>query len=238
MTRPRSLLACLGMSLALAIANGPVRGVEPAAPFPAVDTVLLFGFGPFAGRAENASWLEVRQFSGAGRVRSVELPVVWGAPWPVLGASVKGAGRVLLVGLGEGSDRFNVETVAYNERGKIHDEEKNLPAVSKVQADGPNVRRLAGPAAALAEKLSHRGFPAQVSENAGRFLCNEMLYDLLRLQEQDPQVEGVFFIHVPVLNRKFSRDGKMVTMDREQCAAFGLALAQSLRELYPLANEN
>jgi pyroglutamyl-peptidase len=204
-------------------------------PAPKVDAILLFGFGPFAGRAENASWLSVMQFSGGGNVHSAEVPVVWGAPADALRAEVKGARRVLVVALGEGSDRIQVETLAHNERGEYHDEAKNLPADPKVDPASAGVLRLTGPADTLAKKLTQAGFPAETSQDAGRFLCNEMLYDLIELKQSNPQVVDVFFIHVPVLNQPFERNGERVPADKDFCTRFGRALVKSLNELYPFA---
>jgi pyroglutamyl-peptidase len=224
--RSVALLLLLGAFAPLALAAGSAQEV---------DTVLLFGFGPFAGRSENASWLSVKQFSGAGRVHSAEVPVVWGAPAEALNAALKGAKRVLIVALGEGSDRFQVETVAHNDRGRYQDEASNLPQEAKVEPASPDILLLAGPADKLAHRLAGQGIPAQVSRDAGRFLCNEMLYDLIRLKESNPQIVGVFFVHVPVLNAPFDLNGVKVPADREFCARFGRALVESLNELYPLA---
>ncbi len=238
-TSRRHLRASFGL-LALTVLACAARlcaGDAPAAP-PAVDRILLFGFGPFAGRAENASWLSVRQFSdGSAGVRSAVVPVVWGAPQAALDEAAKGPGRVLIVALGEGNDRYQVETVGYNERGGYRDEAGKAPADTKVDDAGPGKILLDGPAAALAGSLGKRGFPAVVSQDAGRFLCNEMLYDLLELKAKEPQkVVGIFFIHVPILDTPFDRDGEKVVNDKANCAAFGKALMASLEELYSLAN--
>jgi pyroglutamyl-peptidase len=207
-----------------------------AADAPALDRIVLFGFGPFAGRAENASWLSVRQFSdGGANVRSAMVPVVWGAPQTALAEAIRGPGRVLIVALGEGDDKYQVETVGYNERGGYRDEAGKAPADVKIDDAGPGKILLDGPATELAASLGRRGFPAVVSKDAGRFLCNEMLYDLLELKAKEPtKVVGIFFVHVPILDTPFDRAGEKVLNDKANCAAFGKALATSLEELYSL----
>jgi len=212
---------------------------DAPAEVPAVDRILLFGFGPFAGRAENASWLSVRQFSdGTGGMRSAMVPVVWGSPQAALAQATQGPGRVLIVALGEGDDRYQVETVGYNERGGYRDEAGKVPADVKVDDAGPGKILLDGPAAELARSLGKRGFPAVVSQDAGRFLCNEMLYDLLELKAKEPKkVVGIFFVHVPILDTKFDRGGEKVVNDKANCAAFGKALTASLEEFYSLGDQ-
>jgi pyroglutamyl-peptidase len=236
-TRRRRLRASLGLLALTLLACGArlLAGDAPAEP-PAVDRILLFGFGPFAGRAENASWLSVRQFSDGGEgVHSAMVPVVWGAPQSALEEATRGPGRVLIVALGEGNDRYQVETVGFNERGEYRDEAGKEPADVKVDDAGPGKILLDGPAVALAGGLGKRGFPAVVSQDAGRFLCNEMLYDLLELKAKEPRkVVGIFFVHVPILDTKFERGGEKVLNDKANCAAFGKALTASLEELYSL----
>jgi pyroglutamyl-peptidase len=199
-----------------------------------VDRYVLFGFGPFAGRNENGSWQSAKQFAEGTQVRSLEVPVVWGAPRNKLVEVTKASGKVVLVGLGEGGGSYEVETVGFNERGNIHDEAGAPPAEQKIARDGEARLELNGPAQQLAEKLSAAGFPARTSKDAGRFLCNEMLYELLRMQRENPNVAAVYFIHVPVLGNQISRDGGKVPVNHAYCADFGRALVAALRELHPL----
>lgn len=199
-----------------------------------VDRYVLFGFGPFAGRQENGSWQSVKQFAEGTQVRSLEVPVVWGAPRAKLIEVTKSPGKVVLVGLGEGGSSYEVETVGFNERGNIRDEAGAQPSEPTIAKDGAARLEVNGPAQQLAEKLSTAGFPARTSKDAGRFLCNEMLYELLRTQSENSNVAAVYFIHVPVLGNQISRDGGRVPVNHEYCADFGRALVAALRELHPL----
>ena len=128
----------------------------------AVDRYVLFGFGPFAGRQENGSWQSLKQFAEGTRVRSVEIPVVWGTPRTKLMEATKGAGKVVLVGLGEGGSSYEVETIAFNERGNISDESGKYPSEQTIAREGETRLEAKGQAEQLVEKLGAKGFPAQI----------------------------------------------------------------------------
>ena len=222
--------------LCLAICCASFATAFAGTPGAMVDRYVLFGFGPFAGRQENGSWQSVKQFAASGeQARSVEVPVVWGAPRKKILEALSGPDKVVLVGLGEGGSAYEVETVAFNERGEIRDETGNQPAEKKILPGGDARLESYSRAEDLAGKLQAAGFPARISKDAGRFLCNEMLYELARIQRDDPRVAAAYFIHVPVLGSRVSRGTEQVQVDHEYCAAFGKALMAALRELHPLA---
>jgi pyroglutamyl-peptidase len=199
-----------------------------------VNRYVLFGFGPFDGRKENGSWQSVKQFNDGAQVHSIEVPVVWTAPRRKLLQAGNDAEKVVLVGLGEGGGGYEIETIAFNERSDSADESGIHPADRRIDADGADKLESSAPSAQLAEKLSAAGFPTQISKDAGRFLCNEMLYELLRLQRENTKIAAVYFIHVPVIGREIIRHGEKAVVDHALCAEFGRALVGSLRELHPL----
>ena len=226
----------LSLCTAAALFAGAAWADEGAAAGGApVDRYVFFGFGPFAGRQENASWQSVKQFADGVQVQAMEVPVVWGAPRAKLLEAGKLDGRVVLVALGEGKNSYEVETVGFNERTAIRDESGKQPAEQTIVPGGEGRLELQGPAAKIAEKMTATGFPAHVSKDAGRFLCNEMLYELLRAQRENPKIAAVYFIHVPVLGSTLLRDGKGVTVTPEYCGEFGRALLSAVRELHPMA---
>jgi pyrrolidone-carboxylate peptidase len=135
-----------------------------------VERYVFFGFGPFAGRNENGSWQSVKQFGNGTQIRSIEVPVVWGSPRQKVADAVNGSGRLVLVGLGEGGGSYEVETVAFNERGNIRDESGNSPADKAIVAGGDARVEVSGRAKELATKLNAAGFPTRTSKDAGRFI--------------------------------------------------------------------
>jgi pyroglutamyl-peptidase len=201
---------------------------------PRADRYVLFGFGPFAGRQENGSWQSVKQFSEGSQIRAFEVPVVWGAPRKKLLEVTKESAKTVLVGLGEGGNSYEVETIGFNERGNIRDESGAHPSEHSIVPDGDRQLAVTGPAQHLADKLTAAGFPARTSKDAGRFLCNEMLYEMLRLKRENPNVVAAYFIHVPVLGGQITRNGEIAPVNHDYCTKFGRALVAALSELHPL----
>jgi pyrrolidone-carboxylate peptidase len=91
----------------------------------------------------------------------------------------------------------------------------------------------------LATALTQAGFPTHVSQSAGRYLCEEMLYSLLYAQQQHPEaLRLVLFIHVPTLEQSLpvspTKQGAPAArkqVDAELLQAFGRQLFASLRTL-------
>jgi pyroglutamyl-peptidase len=227
------VVACCGLAIGaglfLSRANDDATKQRPK-----VARIVLFGFAPFGGRAENASWQVARQFADGDAIRSYEVPVVWAEPGKKLAEVVTGEGPWLLVGLGEGTSRFSVELVGRNERRPYSDEAGRKPQ-EKLIADGaPEQIPVDGMAREIAVELKARGFPTGTSTDAGGYLCNEMLYELLRLRESNPAVAGAFFIHVPIFNREIDGPEGRVTMNQEYCDRFGRELIEILRGHFDL----
>lgn len=225
--RPWPMLIALCIVLVRAMCAAP-ETISPVA------QVFYLGFGPFAGRTENASWQSVAQFAERKDVEAIHVPVVWGEPRRVLAELEKKiTGPCVFVALGEGTPRYHVELVAFNQRASVNDEAKAKPPQVEIETGGPSQRLTLGPAEQLAAELVRRGHPARVSKDAGRFLCNEMLYELLRLQERDSRVKGAFFIHVPVLGQKVKTPAGQIVADKAFCAKFGADLDAVMTMFFP-----
>jgi pyroglutamyl-peptidase len=180
----RVLVACLVMAT-LAAAD-----TTPAPP-----VVLVTAFGPFAGRGVNGSEtvarsLDQRLIAGA-RVQMAVLPVLWGEPERRLPELVQRWRPVLLIGLGEGNPgRIAVEQIGRNRAGKYLDEAGKPPTSATLVADGPAQRPVR--LAFFATWFANAAIPVVASQDAGDYLCNELLYTAL-----GTSVKLVGFIHLP-----------------------------------------
>ena len=104
------------------------------------------------------------------------------------------------VAFGEGSPAgVAVETVADNRRDDFPDNRYALPATHEIEAGGPARLHQNFPVERLVAKLKESGIAARASSQAGHYLCEEMLYELLfyREKSQDQVPATVLFIHVP-----------------------------------------
>lgn len=232
----RTAGAC--MLLAALLLPGHGSAAQTAAIAASQAAIVVSGFEPFGGRTQNASWVLAEEMGRAfsAEVRTVQVPVVWGAPQRVI-EGVQPLPKVWIA-FGEGTAEFQVEILARNERGMHPDNEGKQPAEAEIVSAGAAVLQQRAQLAGLATALTRAGFPTRVSQNAGRYLCEEMLYSLLHAQRRHPEgLELVLFIHVPVLDSsvavKPSAGGPAVQqkVDAVWLRAFGRELFATLRAL-------
>ncbi|WP_395742049.1 hypothetical protein [Prosthecobacter sp.] len=228
------LLAALGLTGSLSPAQTPAPAATAAPP-----AILVSGFEAFGGRTENASWVLAQEIAKAfpNEVRSLQVPVIWGAPLTCI-KDVKQLPQVWIA-FGEGTSEFQIETVAHNVRGRYPDNHGTKPVTPDVVKDAEPELHLTAKVEGLAEALTQAGFPTHVSQNAGRYLCEEMLYALLHEQKEHPEaLRLVLFIHVPPLTptgkgaatKKETAAGVKHKVDAEWLQAFGKQLFASLRQ--------
>lgn len=166
--------------------------------------ILVTGFEPFGGDAENASLEAVRRLEQAWSTDpqpGVELvtgtlPVAFAAAGEVL-ASLVAEHRpdaVLTVGEAGGRAAITPERWGVNEDdARIPDNAGDQPRGTPIDPDGPPRRASGFDADALAGAILAVGLPAHPSADAGRFLCNHVAYLAAGLD-----VPGGF-VHVPAV---------------------------------------
>lgn len=170
------------------------------------DTILLTGFGPFPGVAENASQrfvpklghLAARRFS-AHRVVARILPTEWDrAPARLEDLYTRERPKLVLhFGVSPHADAFVIETLAHNTCKAAEDAAGSLPRDSAVVRNGPETLTARLPVAEIVRRLHGLKVPAVASEDAGSYLCNALLYRSLLFAEQIAEPDGVGFFHIP-----------------------------------------
>ncbi|WP_347755596.1 SRPBCC domain-containing protein [Agrococcus sp. ProA11] len=166
--------------------------------------ILLTGFEPFGGDAENASRAAVQLLADAWAADlqpgidlvTGTLPVVFATAGPALEALVAqhAPDAVLAVGEAGGRTAITPERWAVNEDdARIPDNAGDQPRGTAIDPDGPARRASGFDADALVSAILQVGLPADASDDAGRFLCNHVAYLVAGLE-----VPGGF-VHVPAV---------------------------------------
>lgn len=171
-----------------------------------MKTVLLTAFEPFGGEAMNPSWEAVRQLEdkiiGGARVVVRQLPVVFGHALERLWQAMEELQPQLIIAVGQAGGRsdITVERIAINvDDARIADNQGYQPVDQPIIADGPAAYFSTLPIKAIVAAVRNAGIPASVSQTAGTFTCNHVMYGLLhRLHSSDHQARGGF-IHIPYL---------------------------------------
>lgn len=171
-----------------------------------MKTVLMTAFEPFGGESINPSWeavsaLEGKEIAGA-RIVIRQLPVVFADVLDVLYQALDEVkpDAILSVGQAGGRSDITVERIGINvDDARIADNAGHQPVDEAIVADGPAAYFSRLPIKAIVAALRQAGIPASVSQTAGTFTCNRVMYGLLHwLAQQETPVRGGF-IHIPYL---------------------------------------
>ena len=170
--------------------------------------MLLTGFDAFGGDTVNPSWLAVQALSGeviAGHtVIAAQLPTAFASSTAVLVhlLRIHRPALVICVGQAGGRSALSIERVAINiNDARIADNTGAQPIDQPVLRTGPAAYFSTLPIKAVLHALQQAGLPAEVSQTAGTFVCNQVFYALmhaLKKQRGKDTVRGGF-IHVPFL---------------------------------------
>lgn len=168
--------------------------------------VLVTGFEPFGGDSANPSQevakaLDGRRVGGVS-VRGLVLPVQHEEARATLAPALAEPGlrAAVMLGLAGGRARVTLERVGLNvmdyrqpdNRGDVVCGEPCVPG-------GPAAYWSTLPIPAILEALAAEGIPAYLSNTAGTFLCNYVLYTALRALAAADRRIPAGFIHLPYL---------------------------------------
>ncbi len=165
--------------------------------------VLLTGFEPFGGEAQNPSYEAVAALPdriGTIALTKAKLPVSFAQSGPALEALVADCQPdvVICVGQAGGYAGIALERVAINLRdATIPDNDGVQPVDEPVIAGGPTAYFSSLPIKGMVFTLKQNGIPAFISNSAGTYVCNNIMYTLLHLIEQKNLPIRGGFIHVP-----------------------------------------
>lgn len=179
------------------------------APHPAADVrplVLLTGFGPFPGVPKNVSGelaAAVAQTAAglfpAFRFKHIVLPTEWIAA-PAEVAAILATDRphtVLHFGVAADAAGFRIETQGLNVCRFAEDAAGEWPLATTLAPDGRPAHAATLPIRRIASHLHERGYPVSISDDAGAYLCNAVLYRALAEMHASSDRCQIGFIHIP-----------------------------------------
>lgn len=180
--------------------------------------VLLTAFEPFGGRTVNAS-LEaaVRAEAPAGMEIIKELlPVAYAEAGKRIAELIaaKKPDAVLCLGEAGGRKAVSVERVAINVCDSAHpDNAGEFREDIPVMEDGPAAYFATLPIKRIVAALTEEGIPAAVSNTAGTYICNEVMYCALAACAKLALDIPAGFIHVPVAPGEYAERPDVPTLD-------------------------
>ncbi|MNH18938.1 Pyrrolidone-carboxylate peptidase [compost metagenome] len=198
-----------------------------------MQKVLITGFEPFGGERLNPSWEVVKQLNDmelvGTRIVARQLPCVFGAALEALNAAIDEVQPVMVLAIGQAGGRtdITIERVAINvDDARIPDNQGQQPVDEPIVAGGPAAYFSTLPIKAMASSMREAGIPASVSQTAGTYVCNHVMYGLLHRLSGQGEIKGGF-IHIPYLPEQAAAHPGAPSM-ASQTVLFALELAVSI----------
>ena len=186
--------------------------------------LLITGFQPFDGESVNpalevAKGLQGKTINGY-EVIAREIPVVRFEALKAVQAAIEELqpNAVITIGQAGGRPDITVERVGINiDDFRIPDNKGNQPIDEPVVTGGPVAYWATLPIKKMVANVKAQGIPASVSNSAGTYVCNHLLYGLLHyLTTQDKTAIPAGFIHIPYLPEQMAvrsgKDAQVATM--------------------------
>lgn len=165
--------------------------------------LLLTAFDPFGGESVNPALEAVKLVAdriGDIDIVKLEVPTVFRKSIETVVAAMEGEKPDYVLCVGQAGGRFGItpERVAINlDDARIKDNEGNQPIDVPIFEDGEPAYFSNLPVKAMVEEIKKAGLPASLSNTAGTFVCNHLMYGVL--YTIDKKYDGVKggFVHVP-----------------------------------------
>lgn len=167
--------------------------------------ILLTAFDPFGGEKINPALEAVKLVKAedlTAELIKLEVPTVFHKSIKTVQEAMRKhkPDAVLCVGQAGGRFQLTPERVAINlDDARIPDNEGQQPVDEPIFADGADAYFASLPIKAMVESIKAENLPAAVSNTAGTFVCNHLMYGVLyTIAKEFPQCRGGF-IHVPFI---------------------------------------
>ncbi len=170
--------------------------------------VLITGFDPFGGEKINPAWEAVKGIKDTiegAKIIKLEIPTVFNKSIEKVKEAMELEKPDIVLCIGQAGGRYDItiERVAINvDDARIEDNEGNQPIDIPVFEDGENAYFSNLPIKAMVEEIKGQGIPASISNSAGTFVCNHIMYGVLyHINKTYKNMRGGF-IHVPFINEQ------------------------------------
>ncbi|CBH20250.1 Pyrrolidone-carboxylate peptidase (5-oxoprolyl-peptidase) (Pyroglutamyl-peptidase I) (PGP-I) (Pyrase) [Acetoanaerobium sticklandii] len=170
--------------------------------------VLITGFDPFGGEKINPAWEAVKGIKDiieGAKIIKLEIPTVFNKSIEKVKEAMELEKPDIVLCIGQAGGRYDmtVERVAINvDDARIEDNEGNQPIDIPVFEDGENAYFSNLPIKAMVEEIKGQGIPSSISNSAGTFVCNHIMYGVLyHINKTYKNMRGGF-IHVPFINEQ------------------------------------
>ena len=166
--------------------------------------IIVTGFDPFGGETINPSIECVKalpEMEGVELIR-LELPTVFKESAKRLNEVINDVkpDAVLSVGQAGGRPGITMERIARNvDDARIPDNISQQPIDEAIQLDGEAAYFTTLPIKRIVKAIREAGIPAEVSNSAGTFVCNHIMYQSLFAATKADKPFKAGFMHIPFI---------------------------------------
>ena len=181
--------------------------------------ILVTGFDPFGGEKVNPALEAVKslpyEINGA-ELHWAVIPTVFYKSAEVLEAEIVRyqPDVVLCIGQAGGRASLTPERVAINQDdARIPDNQGNQPIDTPIRLDGQAAYFSTLPIKAMVQAIKEEGLPATVSNTAGTFVCNHLMYQALYLVDKKFPNMRAGFMHIPYMTEQVINKSNTASMN-------------------------
>ena len=170
--------------------------------------ILVTGFDPFGGEKVNPALEAVKSLPSeihGAEIHWVEIPTVFYQSAEVLETAIVHyqPDAVLCIGQAGGRASLTPERIAINQDdARIPDNQGNQPIDTPIRLDGQAAYFSTLPIKAMVQAIKEEGLPATVSNTAGTFVCNHLMYQALYLADKKFPHMRAGFMHIPYMTEQ------------------------------------
>ncbi len=183
--------------------------------------VLITGFDKFGGESINPSSLCVNSLPDVIdniEIKKVTLPTVFKDSSRILEENIKSFSPNIIICVGQAGGRSKItpERIAINiDDARIPDNIGNSPIDEAIRKDGENAYFSTLPIKAIVDELNKNNIPSAISNTAGTFVCNHIMYEALYITSKNYPNIKAGFIHIPYIEEQIKDKPNMPYMKKE-----------------------
>ena len=180
--------------------------------------LLLTAFTPFDGERINPALEAVKLVKdkiGNLLIVKLEVPTVFGKSIDTVREAIEREKPDFVLSIGQAGGRAEItpERVAINlNDARIPDNEGNQPIDETIFPDGENAYFSTLPVKAMVEAIRKEGLPSSLSNSAGTYVCNHLMYGVLYYLDKRPSMKAGF-IHVPYIPEQTKNKKEMPALE-------------------------
>ena len=182
--------------------------------------VLITGFEPFGGEQINPSYEAIKNINRSHlncELFILEVPTEFYNSSKIVIETMHKIEPdvIILVGQAGGRKEISIERVAINiDDSNIGDNRGIKPIDNVISIFGENAYFSTLPIKTIVEKLRNNYIPAGISNSAGTYVCNHLMYNVLHeLKERGLHQVQAGFIHVPYIPEQTINKQNLFSLD-------------------------